>query len=84
MERAHLAAFQRHKRHGVAVVSDKLHLESLAVAMHEHHGAYISPLQSVGGQVAHERYGIEFFDRVHRLGSGCAVTKRGTSLPGLI
>ena len=68
----------------MSIVADKLHLECCALAMDQHGGAYVAALQIIRGQIASESYGIQFVDRVHSLGSGWAVIKRGTSLLGSI
>src|ERR1700723_2733170 len=36
------------------------------------------------GQITLQGHGVQFFDWAHNFGSGCAVTKRGTSLSGLM
>src|SRR5213594_464301 len=62
----------------------ELHLERRVPAMHQHGCANVSAHQPVFGEVAGQSHSIQFFDRVHDFGSGCAVTKRGASLPGWI
>ena len=44
LEWAHLVVFQRQQGNGVAVVTNKLHLEPCALAMHQHGGADVAPL----------------------------------------
>ena len=72
IERADLSALQREQGDGVAVITDKLHLKGSAVAMHQYRRAHVTANQPVFGQVAGQGHGVQFVDRLHNLGNGCA------------
>ena len=81
LEWAHLLVLQGDQGHRAAIIADKLHLEGHAIPMYQNRSAHVPALETVSGQIARQRHGIQFFGSVHNFGSGCAVTKRCVSLP---
>jgi hypothetical protein len=81
LKRAHLLPLQGYQRHRVAVLPYELHLERRAIRMYQDRSAHIPALQTVRGKIACQCDRVQLFDRARNLGSGCAVTKRGVSLP---
>ena len=55
--------------------------KSLPFAMHQHGSSHVPAHQPMFRQVAGQCHTIEFVDRFHFFGRGCAVTKRGISVP---
>gem|GEM_PF-6187183 len=70
IQRPDLFTLQGHQRHGMAVVSYKLHLKRRPITMHQHGGPHISAHQAMIGQIAGQCHHIKFTDRFHGFESG--------------
>ena len=76
-EGADLIRLEREQRDGVAIVTDKFHFVGFIVAVDHDHSSDIAGFKTFGRKVSSQGDGIEFFDRVHDFGKGCAVNGLG-------
>ena len=79
LDRAPRSAGQRYGRH-----NRQIPLQRQRRCHAQNRRAHVAAHQPVLGQVARQSHGIQFVDRVHNFGNGCAVTNRGVPPPGLI